>query len=106
MINNLLISCIELRTEESIDVFPYTHLRRVEKYVIKLDGVIGEINVKFINVLNGIIKKLYSQKAVYTEDAKKLSRYQLIKVLYLVIAITIQYSNYWDKDFLMLSDTC
>ena len=80
MINNLLISCIELRTDESIDVLPYTHQRKVEKYVLKLDGVIGEINMKFLSILNGIVRKLYSHKAVYTEDAKKLSKFQLIKV--------------------------
>ena len=81
MINNLLISCIELRTEESIDVVPYTHHRKIEKYVVKLDGTLGEVNVKFLNVLGGIAKRLYANKAVYTDDAKKLGRFQLIKVV-------------------------
>ncbi|KAI6660776.1 hypothetical protein LOD99_10224 [Oopsacas minuta] len=79
VINNLLINCIELRTEESIDVIPYTHHKKVEKYVVKIEGTLGEIHSKFLNVLSGIVKKLHSQKAVYTEDPKRLCRYQLIK---------------------------
>ena len=47
---------------------------------MRLDGIIGEINVKFLSVLTGVVRKLYSHKAVYTEDAKKLSKFQLIKV--------------------------
>ena len=62
-------------------MMPYTHRRKVDKYVLKLDGTLGEVNLKFLNVLGGIAKRLYSHKAVYTDDARKLGRFQLIKVV-------------------------
>ena len=61
-------------------MIPYTHERKVEKFVAKLEGVLGEIVSKFLIVLGGVLKKLYSQKAVYTDDPKRLGRFQLIKV--------------------------
>ena len=37
VLQNLLISNIELRNEESPDIVPYTFARTIEKVVVKLD---------------------------------------------------------------------
>ena len=58
-----MISHIELRSEESIDVRPYVHQRKIEKVVVSLDGEIKEIRNAFLNVT---IIALYITDSVYS----------------------------------------
>ena len=46
-----MISHIELRSEESIDVRQYVHQRKVDKVVVSLDGEIKEIRNAFLKVI-------------------------------------------------------
>lgn len=46
-----MISHIELRSEDSIDVRPYVHQRKVDKVVVSLDGEIKEIRNAFLKVI-------------------------------------------------------
>ena len=55
-----MISHIELRSEESIDVRPYVHQRKVEKVVVSLDGEIKEIRTAFLKVI-----ELYNMGGAY-----------------------------------------
>ena len=55
-----MISHIELRSEESIDVRPYVHQRKVEKVVVSLDGEIKEIRTAFLKVI-----ELYNMEGAY-----------------------------------------
>ena len=40
MVSNLLISQIELRSEESIDIQGYLHKKQVDKIVVPLEGIV------------------------------------------------------------------
>ena len=50
MMCNLLVSHIELRTEESIDIRPYTHERKIEKVVVPLGEELEKIKEEYIHV--------------------------------------------------------
>ena len=50
VITNLLIGKIELRSEESPDILPYSHERRVEKLVVPLGEELGAIQKTYIQV--------------------------------------------------------
>lgn len=53
-----MISHIELRSEESIDVRTYVHQRKIEKVVVSLDGEIKEIREGFLKVIIKTSKKI------------------------------------------------
>ena len=50
VVSNLLISQIELRSEDSFDIQPYTHKRKVEKIVVPLEGEIERLRAEFLKV--------------------------------------------------------
>ena len=50
VMNNLLVSHIELRGEESADIKPYTHERSVEKVVVPLGEELTLIQEKYMRV--------------------------------------------------------
>lgn len=50
VITNLLIGKIELRSEDSPDILPYSHERRVEKLVVPLGEELGAIQKAYIQV--------------------------------------------------------
>ena len=50
VITNLLIGQIELRSEDSPDILPYSHERRVEKLVVPLGEELEAIQKAYIQV--------------------------------------------------------
>ena len=50
MVTNLQIGHIELRAEDSFDIQPYVHERKVEKMVVPLEGEILDIKNRFMKV--------------------------------------------------------
>lgn len=50
VLTNLLISHIELRTEDSIDIQGYRHERKIEKVVIPLGDELNNIKEKYLKV--------------------------------------------------------
>ena len=50
VISNLMISHIELRTEQSPDIQPYTHERKVEKVVVPLGEELSAVKEKYLQV--------------------------------------------------------
>ena len=94
-----MISHIELRSEESIDVRAYVHKRKIDKVVVSLDGEIKEIRNAFLKVttiivhrrwciqsfvflfqiLSRIVNRLVGHRVLYAIDPDKLSRYQLLQ---------------------------
>ena len=50
MISNLLISHVELRSEDSPDIQPYTHDRKVDKYVVPLGDDIVRVKNAYLKV--------------------------------------------------------
>ena len=51
--DNLLVSHIELRTEDSIDIKPYTHERKVEKVVVPLGEELTSVKEEYVQVSRG-----------------------------------------------------
>eukprot|EP00111_Clytia_hemisphaerica_P002682 TCONS_00007586-protein len=79
VINNLMISHIELRSEESIDIQKYVHERKVEKIVVPLSGEVKNAQEVFLEVLQSIVLRLFSRKAIWSKDASKVSKFMLLK---------------------------
>ena len=63
MLQNLKISRIELRNEESPDIVKYTHQRKIEKVVVGLGEELKCIKEKYLAVLEHFVKRL-SQSGV------------------------------------------
>ena len=67
MLQNLLISRIELRNEESPDIVKYTHHRKIEKVVVGLSEELKSVKEKYLAVLEHFVKRL-SQSGVLGES--------------------------------------
>ena len=64
MLENMMISHIEMRKEDSPDILPYTHNRIVDKIVVKLCPEILEVRQKLYSVMEIYLKRLSQNKAV------------------------------------------
>ena len=58
MLQNLKISKIELRNEESPDIVKYTHARTIEKVVVGLGEELKSVKEKYLAVLEHFVKRL------------------------------------------------
>eukprot|EP00794_Sanderia_malayensis_P020486 gene20486-22502_t len=79
VLENLLISHIELRSEESPDIKRYVFDRNVEKIVVPLSDELKKTKSQFQQVLQGVIQRLYSNGACWQSDASKVSKFLLLK---------------------------
>ena len=79
VVSNLQLSHIELRAEDSIDIQPYTHRRKVELNVVPLEGEILLVKTAFLKVLSGIIGKLAKHGVVYSANPERLSKFALLQ---------------------------
>lgn len=55
VIQNLLISHIELRSEDSPDIAAYSHQRHIEKVVVPLGAELASIQSRYQNVSKSIL---------------------------------------------------
>ena len=58
VLQNLFISKIELRHEESEDIVPFTHHRNINKIVVKLDDDLVKVRDKLLSVQVSLSKAL------------------------------------------------
>ena len=58
MLQNLIITRIELRSEESPDIVPYTFQRTIEKIVVPVGQELESIKQKFLTILEVFIRRL------------------------------------------------
>ncbi|KAJ3083069.1 hypothetical protein HDU99_000744 [Rhizoclosmatium hyalinum] len=79
VIDNLQISKIEIRTEDSLDIKPYTHERNLELIVLKPSPEIVVVSELFKKVLEPHMKRLVDFKAFYCRDPTEASRFGLIQ---------------------------
>ncbi|XP_035827669.1 uncharacterized protein LOC101854274 [Aplysia californica] len=79
MMNNLLISHIELRSEDSFDIKPYTHERKIEKVVVPLGQELSAIRLQYIQVMTMVVKRLIQIRVIYNREATKLSKFLILK---------------------------
>ncbi|GFS22054.1 ATP-dependent DNA helicase mph1 [Elysia marginata] len=79
VMNNLLVSHIELRSEDSIDIKPYTHERKVEKLVVPLGEELSSIKEQYIHIMAFVTQRLIRNRALYNRQATSLSKFLLLK---------------------------
>ncbi|XP_061651726.1 Fanconi anemia group M protein [Phyllopteryx taeniolatus] len=78
VIANLLISHIELRSEESPDILAHSHQRSVEKMVVPLGEVLAAQQARYLQVLQKFMSRLVQNQVMAHKDLQSLSKYQLI----------------------------
>ncbi|XP_012371814.1 Fanconi anemia group M protein isoform X2 [Octodon degus] len=78
VITNLLIGQIELRSEDSPDILPYSHERRVEKLVVPLGEELAAIQKTYIQILEAFASPLIHRNILMRRDIANLTKYQLI----------------------------
>lgn len=79
VVTNLHISHIELRSDDSFDIQPYTHKRKVELNVVPLEGEILVVKDAFLKVLSGVVGRLAKHGAVYSANPERLSKFGLLQ---------------------------
>ncbi|KAM6912243.1 Fanconi anemia group M protein [Xenentodon cancila] len=78
VISNLLISHIELRSEESPDIQAHSHRRSVEKVVVPLGEALSAHQARYLKVLEKFMSRLVQNRVMAHKDLRTLSKYQLI----------------------------
>ncbi|XP_037690857.1 Fanconi anemia group M protein [Choloepus didactylus] len=78
VITNLLIGQIELRSEDSPDILPYSHERRVEKLVVPLGEELAGIQKAYIQILETFASPLIQRNILMGRDIPNLTKYQII----------------------------
>ncbi|XP_038611928.1 Fanconi anemia group M protein [Tachyglossus aculeatus] len=78
VVSNLLIGQIELRSEDSPDIIPYSHERRVEKLVVPLGEDLAAIQDAYIQVLEAFASPLIRMNILMRRDIPNLTKYQII----------------------------
>ncbi|XP_055957171.1 Fanconi anemia group M protein [Patella vulgata] len=79
VLTNLLISHIEIRTEECPDIKPYTHERKVDKIVVPLGEELTKVKTKYIQIMDSVIRRLNQQKVIYNRPTTSFSKFLLLK---------------------------
>ncbi|XP_074091951.1 Fanconi anemia group M protein-like [Macrotis lagotis] len=78
VVSNLLVGQIELRSEDSSDILPFTHERRIEKLVVPLGEELVTIQNTYIQVLEAFASRLIRVNVLIRQDIPNLTKYQLI----------------------------
>ncbi|XP_069414905.1 Fanconi anemia group M protein isoform X3 [Ovis canadensis] len=78
VITNLLIGQIELRSEDSPDILPYSHERRVEKLVVPLGEELAAIQKAYVQILEAFASSLIQRNVLMKKDIPNLTKYQII----------------------------
>ncbi|XP_066197441.1 Fanconi anemia group M protein [Saccopteryx leptura] len=78
VITNLLIGQIELRSEDSPDILPYSHERRVEKLVVPLGEELAAIQKAYVQILEAFVSSLIRRNLLMRRDIPNLTKYQII----------------------------
>uniref|UniRef100_A0A8C8VNG4 FA complementation group M n=1 Tax=Pelusios castaneus TaxID=367368 RepID=A0A8C8VNG4_9SAUR len=78
VISNLLIAQIELCSEDSPEIQPYSHERQVEKFVVPLGEELAEIRKAYIKILETFAGRLIKIRVLAQRDIPNLTKYQII----------------------------
>ncbi|WYZ34525.1 hypothetical protein EsH8_I_000801 [Colletotrichum jinshuiense] len=79
IIDNLGISHIEIRTEDSIDIRQYVHQRNIEQVVLDPSDEMCEIKDLFSKALKPLMDKLTQQNIYYGRDPMAITTFGLLK---------------------------
>lgn len=75
---NLMISHIELRTEDSPDITQYTHQRNLELMVVDVGPTIYRIKAKFVGIATEYAKSLQQQRLLFG-NVGSMARFSVLK---------------------------
>ncbi|XP_050036244.1 Fanconi anemia group M protein [Dermacentor andersoni] len=75
---NLMISHVELRTEESLDIQEFTQKRTIEKVVVPLGEEITELKNKFLGVIRTYLDRLDRSNAIPRVNPESLGKYRML----------------------------
>ncbi|XP_075700078.1 Fanconi anemia group M protein isoform X2 [Rhinoderma darwinii] len=78
VVSNLLISRIELRSEDSPDIQPYSHERQLEKFVVPLGDELAAVQKTYIQVLETFARRLIQNDVLSRREIPNLTKYQII----------------------------
>ncbi|XP_062903151.1 Fanconi anemia group M protein isoform X2 [Mobula hypostoma] len=78
VISNLMIAHLEVRSEDSVDVQPYSHQRHVEKFVIPLGPELTAIQSLYLEVLQTFTRRLHNTGTLFHKEVGNLTKYQLV----------------------------
>ncbi|XP_063803595.1 Fanconi anemia group M protein [Pseudophryne corroboree] len=78
VITNLLISRIELRSEDSPDIQAYSHDRQLEKFVVPLGGELEAVQKSYLQVIEAVAGRLIQTKLLMRKEIPNLTKYQVI----------------------------
>ncbi|CAF0760948.1 unnamed protein product [Brachionus calyciflorus] len=78
VITKLLISHIELRSDESIDIQQYSNNREVNKFVLPLTDEILKIRNSYYNVMRSPLKRLEINRILSIKDPGTLSKLAIL----------------------------
>jgi len=79
VLTNLLISHIELRTDDSPDIRPYTHERRIDKVIVPLGDELTSARDTYLQFVDIVVSRLKRASVVYNRDIKSLSKFLILK---------------------------
>ena len=79
VIDNLGISHVEIRTEESLDIRQYVHSRNIDTVTFDPSDEMDEVKRLFSTALKPLVDKLTSQNIYYGRDPMSLTTYGLMK---------------------------
>lgn len=77
IVQNLLISHIEVRTEDSMDVAPYTFKKNIETVIVKMDTSFREFRDELIDIIDPYVRNLLTLDVI-TGSTQSLSRGWLV----------------------------
>lgn len=79
IIDNLGISRVEIRTEESIDIRQYVHSRNIDTVTFDPSDEMHEVRELFSKALKPLVDKLSAQNIYYGRDPMSLTTFGLLK---------------------------
>ncbi|XP_072284154.1 Fanconi anemia group M protein isoform X2 [Pyxicephalus adspersus] len=78
VVTNLLIGRIELRSEDSPDIQPYSHERQLEKFVVPLGDELEVVQKSYLQVLETFAGRLIQNNVLSRREIPSLTKYQII----------------------------
>ncbi|KAG1700085.1 Fanconi anemia group M protein [Nymphon striatum] len=79
VIDNLCIAHVEIRSEDSIDIQPYTHQREIQKIVVRPGEDLLTLIDTYVRIISHYVNRLINRKAMPKRDPKSLSKFILLK---------------------------
>ncbi|KAI9188054.1 3'-5' DNA helicase [Blastocladiella emersonii ATCC 22665] len=77
VVSNLHIDHIEIRTEELVDLRPYTFRRNVEPITVPMSGLAQEVRRRFGTFALPMIQRLRATRALHTDDFDSMAPYAI-----------------------------